>query len=275
MIRMMKHILFYKFGRADWLASSILLLTLLPYTSCAQSFKQLMYYGNQAYQSDDYDLAIDNYNQAYQLDSMDYRSLFNSGNAHLRKEDNENAIAIWQTVISQLKDKKEIAKAYHNIGNAYLTSGKIQEAIDAYKNGLRNNPSDHETRYNLAFAQKLLDNQEDQDNQNDDNQDGEGDDQEQDKDKDKEDGENDEENEGENEDSDEGDEEQEQEQQNQEQDGDEDEKEQQQTEPKEMQLSQEDMARLLDALEREEKDIQQKLREQRGKVHSGEIEKDW
>ena len=33
---------------------------------------------------------------------------------------------------------------------------QYQPAVDAYKNSLRNNPNDDETRYNLAVAQKLL-----------------------------------------------------------------------------------------------------------------------
>ena len=48
------------------------------------------------------------------------------------------------------------------------------KAVDAYKMSLRNNPADHETRYNLALAQKMLkdqQNQQDQDQNQDQNKD--------------------------------------------------------------------------------------------------------
>ena len=50
-------------------------------------------------------------------------------------------------------DKEKLAKAYHNMGNSYLFNQKLDEAIEAYKNSLRNNPDDFETKYNLAWAQ--------------------------------------------------------------------------------------------------------------------------
>ena len=46
-----------------------------------------------------------------------------------------------------------------------------EKAIEAYKESLRNNPNDDETRYNLALAQKMLkDQQQNQQNQNQDQQ---------------------------------------------------------------------------------------------------------
>ena len=46
------------------------------------------------------------------------------------------------------------------------SSKQYPQCIEAYKESLRNNPKDDETRYNLALAQKLLkDQQQDQQNQ--------------------------------------------------------------------------------------------------------------
>lgn len=47
------------------------------------------------------------------------------------------------------------ARIWHNIGNVHMGSEDYPKAIEAYKQSLRMNPTDHETRYNLALALKL------------------------------------------------------------------------------------------------------------------------
>lgn len=51
------------------------------------------------------------------------------------------------------------AKTYHNLGNSKLKQKKYDEAIQAYRESLRNNPADEETRYNLAKAMKTQKNE--------------------------------------------------------------------------------------------------------------------
>ena len=50
--------------------------------------------------------------------------------------------------------------AYHNLGNSLLQEGKLEESIESYKNSLRNNPSDKDTKHNLAYAQRMKQEQE-------------------------------------------------------------------------------------------------------------------
>lgn len=62
------------------------------------------------------------------------------------------------------KDKDKLAQIYHNMGVILQSSKQYPQCIEAYKESLRNNPKDDETRYNLALAQKLLkDQQQNQD----------------------------------------------------------------------------------------------------------------
>jgi tetratricopeptide (TPR) repeat protein len=72
----------------------------------------------------------------------------------------------YQSALSQAKTKNEKAKVYHNIGNSLLKSNQIQESIDAYKNSLKLNPNDEETKYNLSYALSMLKNQQNQNKQN-------------------------------------------------------------------------------------------------------------
>ena len=53
------------------------------------------------------------------------------------------------------KDPKRKAMVYHNIGFICQNHRLYSEAIEAYKESLRNNPSDNETRYNLELCKRL------------------------------------------------------------------------------------------------------------------------
>ena len=57
---------------------------------------------------------------------------------------------------------KICARINHNLGNSYLKENKLEQAIEEYKSSLRLNPNDEETRYNLAYAQKMKQQQEQQ-----------------------------------------------------------------------------------------------------------------
>merc|ERR1712065_74522 len=66
--------------------------------------------------------------------------------------------------------KKELepdqkAEVFHNLGNSFLEAEKYQESIEAYKNALRNNPRDMDSKYNLEYARKKLEEQQQQDQQ--------------------------------------------------------------------------------------------------------------
>ena len=50
-------------------------------------------------------------------------------------------------------------RAYHNIGVICQGHQMFAEAIEAYKESLRNNPADNETRYNLALCMRQQKNQ--------------------------------------------------------------------------------------------------------------------
>ncbi|MGA0402713.1 MAG: tetratricopeptide repeat protein, partial [Flavobacteriaceae bacterium] len=62
-------------------------------------------------------------------------------------------------------------KAFHNIGNVYMQKEEYDNAIEAYKQALRNDPTDEETRYNLALAKKKKEEQQQEQNQDQDQQD--------------------------------------------------------------------------------------------------------
>jgi len=172
----------------------------------------------------------------------------------------DEAIQQFQKIADKTTDKELQSKAYHNLGNSFLESKKYEESIAAYKKSLRNKPIDDETRYNLSYAQKMLQKQQEQQKK----------DQEQNKDKDKKDEQNKDKDkdkkDDQNKDKDKKDEKSDEKK-------DKDEKKEEQ--PKQNQLSKEDAQRMLDALNNKEKEVQEKLKTKKIKGQKVVIEKDW
>lgn len=82
----------------------------------------------------------------------------------------QQATQLWQQAAAPLVEKGNVSsKAYYNMGNAAFIQMDYGQAIDAYKNALRLNPSDDKARRNLRIAQLKKQN-EDKQNQNKQNQ---------------------------------------------------------------------------------------------------------
>ena len=79
---------------------------------------------------------------------------YNRGNAYYKSELYDEAMLRHLEAIKNSVSKLEKHNAYHNIGNTLMQQKRCQEAVSAYKDALRNNPTDNETRYNLALAQE-------------------------------------------------------------------------------------------------------------------------
>ena len=87
----------------------------------------------------------------------DRRSI-RSGNRQYRQQnfDKDSLATVQFEKAGRLeKDPKRKAMVYHNIGFICQNHRLYSEAIEAYKESLRNNPSDNETRYNLELCKRL------------------------------------------------------------------------------------------------------------------------
>ena len=81
---------------------------------------------------------------------------FNLGNEyHLRGQNNE-ALFRFKQAARDAASYEHKHRAFHNLGNAFMKEKMYQEAVESYKDALRSNPHDDESRYNLAVAQDLL-----------------------------------------------------------------------------------------------------------------------
>lgn len=238
-----------------------------------------------ALQKEEFASAEADYRRAIALNPADETGKYNLGTAYYGKSKNTEALNRFKQAASVATAKSEKHKAFHNLGNTYINEKKYAEAVEAYKNALRNNPTDDESRYNLALAKDLLEKNPPQDDKGDDEN----------KDKDKEDKENEDKNEDgddkegddgeEKEDKDKGDEKDENKDSDKEEDkGKPDEpkdnKEGEGDKPQEHQpvlgkLSPQQVKSLLEAMNNEEKKVQDKINAQKQKGAKVKSNKDW
>ena len=85
-------------------------------------------------------------------------SAYNLGNAIYKQNNNSEALFSYENAIKNSTVRPEKHSAFHNSGNIYMKEKNYSAAVEAYKNALRNNPNDEETRYNFALAKKMLKN---------------------------------------------------------------------------------------------------------------------
>ena len=165
-------------------------------------------------------------------------------NALLMQQKAQEAMQQYDAAIRIEKDKMKKAQAYHNIGVILQSSKQYAQCIEAYKDALRNNPEDDETRYNLALAQKMLkDQQQNQQNQEQQQQ------QEQQQDK-------------------------QEQQQNEQQEQDKKDQQQNPQQQNQNQMSKENAEQLLRAAMRDEKNVQDKVKKAI-RVEGRKLDKDW
>lgn len=132
--------------------------------------------GNRAYEAQDYAGSEEKYRAALEKQPASYEAAFNLGDALYKQGRYEESLQVFDSLSkSPLLTAEQMSKVYHNMGNALFAQQKLQEAAESYKQSLRARPDDLETKYNLAYVQKLLEDQQqnqqnNQDNQNNQNQ---------------------------------------------------------------------------------------------------------
>lgn len=125
----------------------------------AQTDRQYIRNGNKPFHQQNYAKAEVEYRKAISKNPNNSQAIYNLGNALLMQQKDSAATSLFQKSGKIEKSKIRKAMSYHNIGVICQKHQMYGEAINAYKEALRNNPNDNETRYNLALCKKLLKNQ--------------------------------------------------------------------------------------------------------------------
>jgi Ca-activated chloride channel family protein len=247
----------------------------------AQKEKKDIHNGNQLYQQQKYVEAEASYRKSVEKTKASVAGNFNLGDALYKQKKFDNAAQKFTEIATTADSKAIKAQAYHNLGNSLLEAKKLEESIEAYKKSLMNNPKDDHTRYNLAYAQDKLKQQQQKD-KNDKNKDKNKDKKDQDKkDQSKDQQDKDKKDQDKNGQDKNGQDKNDQDKKDQDKDQkdkdkqDQDKKDQQGQQPQPDKLSKEDAERMLEALKNEEKNTQDKLKNKKATGVKGRIVKDW
>lgn len=120
--------------------------------------RSLVRKGNRQYNKGNYEQAISRYEQALQAVAGQFEATYDLGNALYKAERFDRAEqTMQQAAADSLRTDDERAEAFYNLGNAQFKQQKYKEALESYKQSLRLNPSDMETKYNYAYTKRLLD----------------------------------------------------------------------------------------------------------------------
>lgn len=130
-----------------------------------------VYNANELVSQDNFVSAEMEYRKAISQQPSNAVGAYNLGRSYYEKGDFDEALYRQQQALKNATNKQEKHYAYHNIGNILMQNKKCKEASEAFKNALKNDPTDDETRYNYALAKECADQQqEQQDQQNKDDQ---------------------------------------------------------------------------------------------------------
>ena len=210
---------------------------------------------------------------------------YNMGDLLFNQKAYKEASGFYQEAsISKGATKEEKHKAYHNLGNIAMKEKEYDKAVLAYKEALRNNPDDDETRYNLAVAKEMLKKNppQNQDNQNKDkNQDKKDQNNQDNKDKNQDNNQNKDQKDNKSDENKENQDKKDQNNQGNNQNNDNKEGDKQENKPQQPgessqnKISPEQAKRILEAMSNEEKKTQEKINAQRVKGRPIRSEKDW
>ena len=214
-----------------------------PLTSNAQTDRQYVRQGNKLFHSGDYPNAEVSYRKAIEKNPKNPQAVFNLGNALMAQKKDSAAVVQFESASKLETNPLRKAKAFHNMGVVCQSHKMYGEAIEAYKNALRLNPADDETRYNLVLCKH----QQQKQQQNQQNQQGGNNDKKQDDKKD-------------------------QQKKDQQKDQQDDKKQQEQQKP---QMSKENAEQLLNAAIQNEKQTQDKLQKAQQQPQRRSIQNNW
>ena len=217
------------------------LLLIMTVCASAQTDRQYIRQGNKLFNAGDFANAEVSYRKAIEKNPKNPQAVYNLGNALMAQQKDSAAVEQFENAAKLETNPLRKYRSFHNLGVICQTHKMYGEAIEAYKNALRLNPNDDETRYNLVLC-KHQKQQQDQNKQNQDQKDNQKKDDKQ---------------------------------EQQKQDQEKDKKDQQKQEQPKPQMSKENAEQLLNAAIQNEKQTQDRLKKAQQQPQRRNIQKNW
>lgn len=136
--------------------------------------------GNSSFERRNYRTSLNRYNQALEHDSTSYEALYNRANAHhqVRRTNPQDSTLKAETTYGYyeqiaadtLLSDMQRAEVLRNLGESLFSEEKYEAALNAFRESLRLNPDDKETKYDYVLTKRIVDQkrqqQQNQQNQN-------------------------------------------------------------------------------------------------------------
>ncbi len=137
--------------------------------SFGNSAPQAVQQGNDRYEQQQYEQAIEKYDQAKQLDPEASEPEFNKANSYYQLNEFEKAVDLYSQVAAGSEDKELAAKAKYNLGNTFFRSGvgksqtapdraidDMKKAVNAWRQSLDMSPDNKEASRNIETAKRFI-----------------------------------------------------------------------------------------------------------------------
>lgn len=118
--------------------------------------------GNKLYGNEKFTESEIAYRKSLEVNPRSVEGTYNLGNALYKQKKFPEAAEQYQllTGIAEKmaeteEGKARLANIFHNLGDISMQNKEYDKSVEAFKQSLRLNPADDETRYNLALAQKF------------------------------------------------------------------------------------------------------------------------
>lgn len=147
----------------------VLLGVALPESAVAQYFpeRKLVRDGNDQFKARNYNNALKKYDEAYLKDSTKYETLYNRANGYYHKKANtpndaeltyETSNALYEKIAADtLLTDVQRAEVYRNLGESLFAQQEYEAALNTFRESLRLNPNDKETKYNYVLTKRIVD----------------------------------------------------------------------------------------------------------------------
>jgi tetratricopeptide (TPR) repeat protein len=217
-----------------------------------QTNKKYIREGNREYEKSKYPDSEILYRKAIETDKQSPDAVFNVGDALYKQKKFEEAGKQFVESANMNEDATRKSAGLYNLGNSLLMANKFQESIEAYKGSLKLRPDNLEAKYNLAYAQDMLKQQQEEQKQqqdkdkNDQNKDNKDNKEDQNKDKD-----------------------------DQQKDKEKDQNDNKDQQQQQQGMSKEDAQRVLNALANDEKKVQEKVKLEKAAKERVRTVKNW
>lgn len=132
------------------------LLLLFSFVANAQQKDRILPKANEEYAENKFVDAEANYRISDSKFPNKATAPFNLGNTIYKQKQSSEAKFAYAKALKNSKARPQKHRAFHNLGNVFMNEKDYTQAVEAYKNALRNDPTDEETRYNYALAKKML-----------------------------------------------------------------------------------------------------------------------